>query len=177
MTKGNHVVDRTAVPSAANRAKLMMVKKQLPSTTERGVDILIVDDDATDAHLTVKAIEKAMPSITCEFVGSGEDALDFVFCRGAYAARHFDHMPKLVLLDLKLPGMPGIDVLRELKNDERTKYTPVVVMTSSRDESQLDEAYEIGVNSYIVKPVDALAYADVVQKLGKYWVTMNEQAH
>lgn len=117
-------------------------------------DILLVEDSQNDIDLALYALREEKLANSISVVRDGKEALDFLFCRGAYAERSFDHPPKLVLLDLKLPKVDGLHVLKQLKNDPRTKTIPVVIMTSSSEERDLIESYNLGVNSYIQKPVD-----------------------
>jgi two-component system response regulator len=107
-------------------------------------------------------------------VRDGEEALDFLFCRGTYAERSFDHPPKLVLLDLKLPKIDGMEVLKQVKSDPRTKTVPIVVMTSSLEERDLAKSYDLGVNSYIQKPVDFEQFRETIKTLGQYWLVVNQ---
>jgi two-component system response regulator len=139
------------------------------------VDILLVEDNPNDAELAIRALTKQRLANNLQHVVDGEEALDFLFARGKYEGRDANERPKLILLDLKLPKVDGIEVLRAVKADERTKLTPVVVLTSSREERDLVETYRLGVNSYIVKPVDFNKFADAVKELGYYWLLLNEQ--
>jgi two-component system, response regulator len=136
-------------------------------------EILLVEDDPVDAELTVLSLRKERLANHIEIARDGAEALDFLFCRGEYAARSFDRPPRLVLLDLKLPRMSGHEVLRAIKADERTRPIPVVVLTSSGQERDLVECYRLGVNSYIQKPVDLLKFQEVVRQFGMYWLMVN----
>jgi two-component system response regulator len=136
-------------------------------------EILLVEDDPADAELTVLSLRKERLANHIEIARDGAEALDFLFCRGEYAARSFDRPPRLVLLDLKLPRMSGHEVLRAIKADERTRAIPVVVLTSSGQERDLVECYQLGVNSYIQKPVDLLKFQEVVRQFGMYWLMVN----
>lgn len=136
------------------------------------VEILLAEDNETDAELTLRALEKKALGNAITWVKDGAEALDYLFCRGAYADRP-GTVPKLVLLDIKMPKVDGIDVLRAIRGDARLAATPVVMLTSSAEESDLMRTYELGVNSYIVKPVDFDAFVDQVAQLGFYWVVMN----
>jgi two-component system response regulator len=142
--------------------------------TSEPVDILLVEDNPNDAELTIRALQKHNLANRLIAVEDGAEALDFVFCRGKYAAREFSHRPKVVLLDLKLPKVSGLDVLRALKQDERTRFVPVVIVTSSREDPDIKTAYELGANSYVVKPVDFDAFAEAVSNLGMYWLLVNQ---
>jgi CheY-like chemotaxis protein len=136
------------------------------------VEILLVEDSPLDAELTMTALSGRNVANHVTWVKDGEAALDYLFCRGAYAGRA-DIRPRLVLLDLKMPKVSGIEVLRVIKADQRMKCIPVVVMTSSDEESDVAEAYALGVNSYVVKPVDFNAFADVTRQAGFYWLAIN----
>jgi two-component system response regulator len=136
-------------------------------------EILLVEDDPADAELTVLSLRKERLANHIEIARDGAEALDFLFCRGEYAARSFDRPPRLVLLDLKLPRVSGHEVLRAIKADERTRAIPVVVLTSSGQERDLVECYQLGVNSYIQKPVDLLKFQEVVRQFGMYWLMVN----
>ena len=137
------------------------------------VEILLAEDNPRDAEMTQRALRKHNLSNTLHWVKDGAEALDFVFGAGAYAARNPDAAPKLILLDIKMPKLDGIDVLRRIKSDERTRMIPVVMMTSSNEERDVVESYRLGVNSYIVKPVDFAAFARTVADIGLYWTLMN----
>lgn len=136
------------------------------------VDILLVEDMAADARLTLRALEQQNLANRVTWVKDGAEALDYIYCRGAYAGRA-DHSPKLIPLDLKLPKIDGIEVLRLIKADERTRSIPVVVLTSSAEESDIVRSYQLGVNSYIVKPVDVSRFSEVVARAGLYWMVVN----
>ena len=138
------------------------------------IEILLVEDNPSDAELTVHALKKESLANRVELVGDGAEALDFLFRRGAYAARINDAHPKVVLLDLKLPRVDGLEVLRQIKSDARTRHIPVVVLTSSREDRDLQDAYRLGANSYIVKPVDFQQFSEAVRKLGLYWLLLNQ---
>ena len=140
----------------------------------RDVELLLVEDSPQDAELALRTLRKANLADCTHHVTDGAAALDFLFGRGAYATRQATELPKVVLLDLKLPKVGGLEVLRALRGDPRTRSTPVVIMTSSREEADVDEGYALGVNSYVVKPVEFAAYADVVRNLGLYWLLVNE---
>jgi two-component system, response regulator len=138
------------------------------------VDILLVEDNPQDAELTIRALKKHHLANRLIVVEDGAEALDFVFCRGKYATRDVSNRPKVVLLDLKLPKVSGLEVLRALKQDERTRFVPVVVVTSSREDPDIKTAYGLGANSYVVKPVDFDAFAEAVSSLGLYWLLVNQ---
>ena len=143
--------------------------------TERiEVEILLVEDNPNDAELTLRALRKHNLANRVVHVVDGKEALDFVFARGEYAHRSGEPGPRVVILDLKLPKVDGLEVLRALKGDPRTRAIPVVVLTSSVEESDIVESYQLGVNSYIVKPVDFDKFVDAVQNLGLYWLLLNQ---
>jgi DNA-binding response OmpR family regulator len=137
-------------------------------------EILLVEDSQNDIDLALYALREEKLANNIFVVRDGKDALDFLFCRNTFAERSFNHPPKLVLLDLKLPKIDGLQVLKELKNDSRTKSIPVVIMTSSREERDLVEGYNLGVNSYIQKPVDFEQFRKTVKTLGLYWLVVNQ---
>jgi CheY-like chemotaxis protein len=138
------------------------------------VDILLVEDNADDIDLTLHALRRNNLANAVHIVRDGEEALDFVFCRGTYHNRRFDETPKVILLDLKLPKIDGLEVLRVIKSDSRTKALPIVVMTSSKEQRDMVEGYHLGVNSYIQKPVDFDRFRDLIRQLGFYWLVVNQ---
>ena len=138
------------------------------------IEILLVEDNPLDAELTMSALKSANLANNINWVKDGEQALDYIFRRGKFADRA-DVAPRLVLLDLKMPKVNGIEVLQAIKSDERTRRIPVVVMTSSQEESDVAKTYDLGVNSYVVKPVDFNALADVIRQAGYYWLAINRQ--
>lgn len=137
------------------------------------VEVLLVEDNPRDAEMTLRALRKHNFANQVHWVKDGGEALDFMFCTGAYAGRNPNHTLKLVLLDLKMPKVDGVEVLRRLKGDPRTRTTPVVVMTSSQEERDLVDSYALGANSYIVKPVQFEAFLQTVSEVGLYWVVAN----
>jgi CheY-like chemotaxis protein len=137
------------------------------------VEILLVEDSASDAELALRALKKRHLANTIVWVKDGEEALDFLFARGSFHYREGEKLPKVVLLDLKLPKVDGLDVLKAIKSDERLHRVPVVVMTSSTEEADRLASYNYGVNSYIVKPVDFGKFIEAVQSLGYYWLLVN----
>ena len=137
-------------------------------------EILLVEDNPHDAELTIRALKKRNLANHLIHVQDGQAALDFLFGIGAHEGRDVHRRPKVVLLDLKLPKVDGIEVLRQLRADERTKLLPVVVLTSSREESDIVETYQLGANSYIVKPVEFENFSEAVSNLGLYWLLLNE---
>jgi two-component system response regulator len=138
------------------------------------IDILLVEDNLHDAELTIRAFKKRNFANRLYVVEDGADALDFIFCRGRYAERDIAHPPKVVLLDLKLPKLNGLEVLREIKADQRTRQIPVVMVTSSREDPDIRTAYEFGANSYVVKPVEFDAFIEAMSHLGFYWLLVNQ---
>jgi two-component system response regulator len=138
------------------------------------VEILLVEDNPNDVELTLHALKEHRIANHIEVVRDGAEALDFIFCAGAYAHRRIENSPKLILLDLKLPKVDGLEVLRRVKSDPRTRKIPVVMLTSSREERDIVESYQLGVNSYITKPVDFDQFSDAVRQLGFYWLLLNQ---
>lgn len=136
-------------------------------------DILLVEDNAADVELTLRAFKKNNLANPIIVAGDGAEALDYLYGRGRYADRDPSHRPKVVLLDLKLPKVDGLEVLRIIKTDRDLKPTPVVVLTSSREEQDIIASYDLGVNSYIVKPIDFDKFVDAVCQLGLYWLVLN----
>lgn len=139
------------------------------------IEILLVEDTASDAELTLHALRKHKLANSIQHVHDGEEALDFLFCRGKFSSRHFESPPRLVLLDLKLPKVDGLQVLQALKSDARTRAIPVIILTSSKEERDLVNSYQFGVNSYIQKPVNFSEFQDVVHQLGLYWLLTNSK--
>jgi two-component system, response regulator len=137
------------------------------------IEILLVEDDPHDLELTLRSLQKARLANHIHVARDGVEALDFLFAEGAYAGRDPTATPRVVLLDLKLPRVDGLEVLRRIKGDARTRHVPVVVLTSSREQQDVVESYHLGVNSYIVKPVNFDRFASSVQELGLYWLVMN----
>ncbi len=138
------------------------------------LDILLVEDNQDDVDLALHALQKGKLANNVYVARDGEEALEFLFCRGTFAGRSFDHPPKLVLLDLKLPKVDGMEVLKQVKSDPRTKTIPVVIMTSSKEERDLVAGYNLGANSYIQKPVDFDQFRDTVKTAGLYWLLINQ---
>jgi two-component system response regulator len=136
------------------------------------VEILLVEDSSIDAELTMRAMKSGGLANKLLWVQDGQEALDFMFRHGKYAGRE-DSIPRLVLLDLKMPRVDGIEVLKAIKADEKTKRIPVVVMTSSQEERDVAQSYDLGVNSYVVKPVDFTALTELARQAGYYWLAIN----
>ncbi len=136
--------------------------------------ILLVEDNPDDEALTVRALKKNNIGNTLAIVRDGAEALDFLFCKGAFADRDPLEKPQLILLDLKLPKVDGLEVLRRLRGNESTRMLPVVILTSSREEQDLIQSYSLGANSYVRKPVDFNQFVEAVLQLGLYWLVLNE---
>ena len=138
-------------------------------------EILLVEDNPSDAELTLHALRKSKLANHISHVHDGAEALDFLFCRGAYSARRFENPPSLILLDLKHPKVDGLEVLEGVKSDARTKAIPIIILTSSKEEHDLVHGYQLGVNSYIQKPVNFGEFQKVVEQLGMYWLLINSR--
>jgi two-component system response regulator len=141
---------------------------------DSSVDILMVEDNANDEALTLHALAKYHLTNRIQVVRDGQEALEYVFCTGRYATRDIKDQPHVILLDIKLPFVDGLEVLRRIKQDPRTRTIPVVMLTSSREERDLIESYRLGVNSYIVKPVDFDQFKESARTLGMYWLLLNK---
>ena len=141
------------------------------------VDILLVEDNPRDVELTLRALKKRNLANRVFVVEDGAEALNFIFCRGQYAQREVGHPPKVILLDLKLPKVNGLEVLRAIRADEQTRRIPVVMVTSSGEGPDIKAAYELGANSYVVKPVEFDAFQEAVSRLGFYWLVVNQVTH
>lgn len=139
------------------------------------VEILLVEDNPSDAELTLHALQKSNLANRIQLVRDGEEALDFLFCRGAFSSRRFELAPRLILLDLKLPKVDGLQVLEQVKGDPRTRAIPVIILTSSKEDRDLAAGYTRGVNSYIQKPVHFGEFQKVVEQLGMYWLLVNSK--
>ena len=137
-------------------------------------DLLLVEDNPQDLELALLALRDAIPASRIHVARDGAEAVEFIFCEGPYARRPVTDVPKVILLDLKLPKIDGLDVLKRIKGDERTKLIPVVVLTSSKEQRDVVESYQLGVNSYIVKPVNFERFTEAVRNLGIYWQTLNQ---
>jgi len=145
--------------------------------TNNLVEILLVEDNPNDVELTLRALRKNNLSNNIFVVTDGAEALDYFFANGKYSDRNISLTPKLVILDLKLPKIDGLEILRIIKQDDRTKSIPVVVLTSSKEESDIVASYKLGANSFIVKPVDFDKFVVTVRELGMYWLLLNEPPH
>jgi len=138
------------------------------------VEILLVEDNPQDLELALRALQKSNITNHIQVARDGAEALEFIFCEGPHADRRIEDAPKVILLDLKLPKIDGLEVLQRIKSDPRTSAIPVVVLTSSREQSDVVESYKLGVNSYIVKPVNFERFAAAVHDLGMYWLLLNQ---
>jgi two-component system response regulator len=157
---------------AASDGNRIAKESSVTATDFEPVEILLAEDDAADAEMTIRALKRNHITNRLVWVKDGAEALDFMFRRGAYASRQ-PGLPKLLLLDLKMPKVDGIEVLRQVKSNEETRTMPVVMLTSSAEERDVLASYSLGVNSYVVKPVDFARFADEVAKAGCYWVLVN----
>jgi two-component system, response regulator len=137
-------------------------------------DILLVEDNPADAELAIRALRKSHIANSLLHLEDGEAVLNYVFCTGQYSERKMGDLPKLILLDLKMPRVSGLEVLQQIKSDERTKKIPVVLLTSSKEESDISNGYKAGVNSYIVKPVEFESFVKAVSETGLYWLILNQ---
>lgn len=137
------------------------------------IDILLVEDNAQDAELTMRALKKGKLCNNIYTVENGAEALDFLFCRGKFADRHIENKPKVILLDLKLPKVSGLEVLAKIKGDSTLKKIPIVILTSSTEDPDVREAYSLGANSYVVKPINFEKFIESVKNLGVYWLLIN----
>jgi two-component system response regulator len=138
------------------------------------IDLLLVEDDPNDLELSLRALRKRQLADKIHVARDGEEALDFLFCRGDYAARQFEEPPRVVILDLKLPKINGLEVLSYLKADPRTRLVPVVVLTSSHEPRDMLRVYELGANSFIQKPIDYEDFQTLIGELGHYWIFVNQ---
>lgn len=144
---------------------------------ENSVEILLVEDNMSDAELTIRALKKQNLTNNLIHLKNGAEALDFIFARGPYSARDAEKFPKVILLDLKMPKVNGLEVLHKIREDERTRKIPVVILTSSKEDPDIEKCYELGVNSYIVKPVEFNDFSKAVSDLGFYWLLLNQVPH
>ena len=142
--------------------------------TTTDIEILLVEDNPRDVEMTLRALKKHNMANKVHVVTDGAEAMDFIFARGAYAQTDKNQVPKVVFLDLKLPKVSGLEVLRAIKGDERTRSIPVVVLTSSQEEKDMVESYLLGVNSYVVKPLDFDNFVEAIGQIGLYWLVINK---
>lgn len=140
------------------------------------IEVLLVEDNLLDAEMTLRALKNSRVANEIVHVKDGEEALNWLFCKGEYENRDTSLKPKVILMDLKLPKVDGIEALRAIRSDERTKRLPVVMLTSSKEEQDIIHSYELGVNSYIVKPVEFENFSRAVVEAGHYWLLVNEDA-
>ena len=145
-------------------------------TRYNDTDILLADDNIDDAELTIRALKEANIVNNLVHVKDGAEALDFIFARGAYITRTASHLPRLILLDIKMPKVDGIEVLKQIKTNEATRNIPVVIMTSSKEQADIIMSYHLGANSYVVKPVEFENFVKAVSSIGLYWLLVNEAA-
>ena len=138
------------------------------------IEILFAEDSEDDAMLTMRALKKSGFTNKLHHVKDGSEALDFMYCRGGYASRNFQEHPRLILLDLKMPKVSGMEVLKKIKSDLNIKPIPVVILTSSPEDSDIKKCYNLGANSYIVKPVDSDKFFQSIKELGMYWMGLNQ---
>lgn len=144
---------------------------------QKDVDILLVEDNPRDTELTIRALNKHNITNKLVVLEDGAEALDFLFCKGKYAERDITIQPKVILLDLKLPKINGLEALKAIKTDKRTKMIPVVMVTSSKQDSDMKTAYEYGANSYVVKPVDFNKFVEAMSHLVLYWLLINQSSN
>jgi len=138
------------------------------------IEVLLVEDNASDAEMTIRALKKNNLVNKLLHLKDGAEALDFIFAEGEYSGRQMENIPKVILLDLKMPKVSGIEVLRRIKTDERTRKIPVVVLTSSKEDPDIQACYALGVNSYVVKPVDFNEFQKAISDLGLFWMIINQ---
>jgi len=154
-----------------------LIKKKIKATymNPNSVEILLVEDNITDAELTIRELKKHNMANNLVHVKNGEEALDFIFATGKYATtREIQHSPKVILLDIQMPKVNGLEVLQKLKTDPRTRAIPVVILTSSKESPDIQKCYDLGANSYIVKPVNFEGFAQAIKNLGFYWLLINQ---
>ncbi len=138
------------------------------------IEILLVEDSVSDAELTIRALKKHNMANKLVHLENGAEALDYLFANGAYSEREVKNVPKLILLDINMPKVGGIEVLKQIKGDERTRKIPVIMLTSSKEDPDIDKCYDLGANSYVVKPVGFESFMKAVSELGMYWILLNQ---
>jgi two-component system, response regulator len=143
------------------------------NTSLTDVDILLVEDNHDEAELTIRSLRKIDSHSKLVHIDDGAEALDFIFARNKYSGRQVEHSPKMILLDLKLPKVNGLEILKQVKGNSSTKKTPVILLTSSREERDIEDGYLSGANSYIVKPNNFELYTKAISELGHYWMQLN----
>jgi len=154
---------------------MSIIDDLIPERVNQNVDILLVEDNPNDAELAIRAFSKNNITNKLVRVSDGEEALDFIFARKSFEGRNRLNIPRLILLDLKLPKIDGLEVLKAIKEDNVTKMVPTVILSSSQEENDMIESYKLGVNSYIVKPVDFDQFIESVRDIGLYWLHLNQQ--
>lgn len=146
-------------------------------TSKQVVDILLVEDRMEDAELALMALKKYDLVNSIEWMRDGEEALEYIFAEGKYAHRNIDDRPKLILLDLKMPKIDGLEVLKRIRSDERVKYIPVVILTTSTDEQDILSAYRLNVNAYMLKPVGFNSFVEAIKSMGLFWISLNQRPY
>lgn len=141
------------------------------------IEILIVEDNPNDAEMALRAFKKNNLTDKVFVVNDGQQAIDFVFAKGEFSNRDKRSQPKIILLDLQLPNIDGLEVLKTIRSNPETKFIPIIILTSSKEESDIIKSYQLGVNSYIVKPVDFSKFVDAMHNLGLYWLMLNQHPH
>lgn len=144
---------------------------------QKDVEILFIEDNPHEAELTIRSLKQHNLANKLKHIDDGEEALDFIFSKGKYGANQGFQQPKMILLDLKLPKVDGLEILRQVKGDESTRRIPVVVLTSSKEERDIVESYKLGANSYIVKPVNFDSLSKAVYEVGLYWIILNQSPY
>lgn len=144
------------------------------NTNQNAAELLLIEDSANDAEMIVRALRKNCIGNSIAHLKDGEEALEYIFATGKYNGRRIEDCPKVILLDLKMPKVSGLEVLRAIKTDERTRSIPVIVMTSSKENSDIAESYKLGVNSYVVKPVNFENFSKAAAEVGFYWLLVNQ---
>lgn len=144
---------------------------------KEGIEILLVEDSASDAEMTINALEKNNLANKLLHLKDGSSALDFIFAEGAYIGRNIEDKPRVILLDLKMPKVNGLEVLERIRADDRTRSIPVVMLTSSKEDPDIKRCYELGVNSYVIKPVEFDEFQKAISNLGLFWMIVNQTLH
>jgi two-component system response regulator len=144
------------------------------NATKNAVELLLIEDSPNDAELILRALKKNNLGNSIAHLKDGEEALEYIFAKGRYANRKIEDRPKMILLDLKMPKVNGLEVLKAIKSDERTSAIPIIIMTSSKEDSDIAESYKLGVNSYVVKPVNFENFSKAAAEVGYYWLLINQ---